>query len=467
MRRISSRGSPLGERSTISIILALAWPAIVEQALQTIVHYIDTAMVGSLGVHATASVGMTASVTWLSNAPLWSMGIGVLACVARSFGAKDEKGLHTLAQQAIFLALVLGALNTMVTEVIAPFLPRWLRAEPGLHRDGYLYYAIICSPYVFRSMAFILASVLRGVGDTRSPMRINLGMNLINVSLNYLFIYPKHEVSLLGFSFSMPGFGWGVTGAAAATAISIVFSGIAMFICVLKNPVLSPRSIPWRVDRKVMGKCVRIGLPVMLQNLCVFSGHVIFSSLVTSMGETILATHTIAITSEQAFYIPGFGMQASASTLCGNCVGERNEAKLDKISRTILLMSMGMMTVTGAVLFAIPDTMMSLFTRDPDVIRGGISVLRMVACSEPFYAAMIIFEGIFHGVGQTRYPFFVSLFTMWVLRVGGSALCISLFGANLQAVWACMICDNVGRAFLLAIRYFRGNWKRSLRLDQA
>ena len=441
-------------------IIALAWPAMIEQLLQTVVQYADSAMVGRLGVQATAAVGLTSTVTWLTNSPLWSMSIGVLAVVARAIGANDRMGARRAAQSGIWLALLTGGVITLITEICAPHLPGWLGADPEIRADGAAYFAIICAPAVFRALSVMMASVLRASGNTRSPMRINLGMNAINVTLNFLLIFPTRTATLAGRPVVIPGAGLGVRGAAIATAVSILFSGTAMLYKVLSSPTLSPRGLGLRADGEVTQRCVRIGLPVALQNLGVFSGHVMFSALVTSLGKTALATHSIALTAEQAFYIPGYGMQAAASTLCGNALGRRDEAELSRVSRTILLMSMSLMTLSGALLFSFPTFMMSIFTKDAAVIAGGGVVLRIVACSEPLYSAMIIFEGVFHGVGQTRYPFVVSLITMWGVRVLGTWICVRALHLGLPAVWLCMIGDNISRATLLGIRYFRGNWKK-------
>ena len=127
----------------------------------------------------------------------------------------------------------------------------------------------------------------------------------------------------------------------------------------------------------------------------------------------------------------------------------------------------GLMVVTGALLFAFPGFIMSIFTADAEVIAGGARILRIVACSEPLYAAMIIFEGVFHGVGQTKYPLVVSLITMWGVRVFGTMVCVQVLGLGLEAVWLCMVGDNVSRALLLGARYFSGRWKRSLDLDKS
>ena len=189
-----------------------------------------------------------------------------------------------------------------------------------------------------------------------------------------------------------------------------------------------------------------------------------FSAQVTALGKAALATHSLALTAEQAFYIPGYGMQAAASTLSGLALGEKDEKKLDCVSRMALAISVLLMTITGSVLFLFPEAMMSIFTADRAVIESGGRILRIVACSEPLYGAMIIFEGVYHGVGQTKYPFAVALATMWIARIGGTLLCLRGFHLGLTAVWLCMVADNVSRAILLGIRYYSGRWKRSLDL---
>lgn len=448
------------DKSLYALIAALAWPTMVEQALGTVVQYVDTAMVGRMGAHASACVGLTASTQWLVNSPLWALATGVLACTARSVGAKDDDMARRTASQAVLLALISGLVIGAVTLAVSPFLPAWLGAEEALRRDGSLYFAIVCAPMLFRAAQVIFSAAIRATGDTRTPMFINLGMNTLNIVLNALFIFETRAVSVSGLSFTMPGLGWGVIGAAVATAVSYVFGGAAMTLVFWRNRYISPRGRRIRLDREAMAPCVRIGIPVVGTRVATTLGHVVFTSLVTSLGTTALASHTIAITAEQAFYIPGYGMQTAASTLAGQSLGEGDEKKLRRVSHTIMLMTMGMMTVTGAILFAIPGRMMGLFTPDAAVIAGGIPVLRIVALSEPIYGMSIILEGTFSGVGDTKAPFVISLACMWGIRILFTWICVKALGFGLVPVWLCMVADNVMRGVLLGVRYARGRWLR-------
>lgn len=104
---------------------------------------------------------------------------------------------------------------------------------------------------------------------------------------------------------------------------------------------------------------------------------------------------------------------------------------------------------------------MQIFTRDPQVIELGAKVLRLVAVSEPFFAVVIIMEGIFNGVGDTKVPFFFSLFTIWGIRIPSTAILVLVFHQSLSAVWLCMIADNMVRFICVIVRYKRGRWRQN------
>ena len=166
-------------RITLGAIFALAWPAILEQTLQTIVMYCDTAMVGSLGAQASAAVGLTTPVSWLVCSPLWALGTGFLACIARSIGAKDEKTARVAAMQSIYAVAAAGVIMTVITQAVSPFLPGWLQADPEIHADASAYFAITTLPMIFRASSVIFASTLRASGDTKTP-RLNVIASLFS-----------------------------------------------------------------------------------------------------------------------------------------------------------------------------------------------------------------------------------------------------------------------------------------------
>ena len=448
----------------LGAIFTLAWPAMLEQALQTIVQYADSAMVGQLGAQATAAVGLTAPVNWLVNSPMFAMGIGFLACISRAIGAKDEKTARTAASQSIFAVLILGTVIGVLTVCLSSLIPGWLNADGDIRVIAGQYFAIVSLPMIFRASTIIFSAALRAAGDTRTPMLVSAAMNVINIVLNFFLIFPTRTVALLGMQVMIPGAGMGVIGAAIATAISYVVSGVLMFLALWRSPQLSPRGTKIRWDSHVMGQCARVGVPVVFTRIGVSLGHVVFLSQVTVLGTVPLAAHSLALTAEEAIYLPGYGMQAAASTLAGNAVGARDEQKLMRVSNLILASAVLLMTLTGLFLFLFPAAMLSLFTPDTAVIEAGAIVLKIIAVTEPVFAAGIIWEGIFNGVGDTRAPFLISMATTWGVRILLTTICVHVLHLGLTAVWLCMALDNVARAALLGIRFYRGRWKRKLNL---
>lgn len=439
-------------------IVTLAWPTLLEQMLQTLVQYIDAAMVGRIGADATATVGMSTSVTWLVNGPLFAMGIGFMAFISRCMGAKSYKDVKRASVQSVLVTMVAGVVVGVLTLLISPVLPVWMGVEEKIRHDASLYFAIICLPMLFRSAIIIFGAVLRAVGDTKTPMLVNVCMNIVNIILNYIFIYDTRMIQIAGKNVKMFGFGYGAVGAGIGTAVSFVVGGILMTIALYKNFYVSPKGCKIRPERTILAPCIRVGLPVAMERMATCLGHVVFASLVTGLGTVAFAAHSIALTVEQAFYIPGYGMQTASATLAGNAIGANDQKRLQALTRMLITMILVVMTASGALLFLFAPQLLSIFTKEHEVIALGTVVLRMVAVSEPMFGVLVILEGIFNGVGDTVKPFYYALFSMWGVRVSLTFLCVHVFHLGLYAVWGCMIANNVCLGSLFIIRYFRGEW---------
>lgn len=446
-------------KQTLKLIAALAWPTIIEQILTTAVSYVDTAMVGSLGKQASATVGATMTVNWLLNGLVMALGIGFLAFIARSIGAGKNELAHRAAAQAVDAALLSGAVLTAIVLPLAKYIPGWMQTDPGIREDAARYFFILYVPMIFRAAAMMFGTVLRAAGDTHTPMKVNTGMNLINVALNFLLIYKTRAVTLLGCRLLIPGAGMGVEGAAIASAIAFVCGGVWMTVKLYQSPAVSPRGCGYAPDAMILKPCLKIAFPAFLQRMATSGGYVAFSSMINGLGATATAAHSIANTAESAFYIPGWGMQTAASTLIGNAYGEGNNKKLTELARMLLILEFIVMVISGAVLFFGAKGLMCLFTPDEDVIKVGSRVLRMVALSEPIYGIAIIIEGIFNGLGDTLETFFFNVIGMWGIRILGTYVFVKRLGMQLPAAWACMIAHNVALGCMLSVKYLRGRWR--------
>ena len=431
-------------REIFRTMIALSIPTILEEVLRTLLQYVDTAMVGRLGEQATAAVSVTTTVTWLVNSISFAASVAVLAMISKAVGSGDERLMKKISQQALLLTTVFGVVTGGLSILLAPYIPVWMGAEEAVRRPASIYFTIVSLPMLFRSAAIILGAAIRGTKDTRTPMFISFGGNLLNMVLNYLLIYTA---------------GLGVTGAAIASAISYTLSGILIFAAYRRKKLLYWKWSDFRIEKGLLGECADIGVPVLLTNLTSCLGYVVFAGLVSGMGTTIFAAHSIAVTAETIFYIPGYGLRTATSALVGISLGENNREKLGTVSRLSIFLTVGMMFASGVVLYFVSYPLMCLFTPVQEVASLGASMLRLVAFSEPFFGLMVVLEGIFYGMGRTRYAFFVEAGSMWGIRILFTFLCVKVWQLDLRAVWYCMIADNVCKALLLAVpakRYVGG-----------
>lgn len=424
-------------------IFALAWPTMLEQLMQTAVQYIDVAMVGSLGTQATAAVGATSTVNWLVNSTISAVGIGFLAYISQACGAGAYEKAKKASAQSVLAVLVLGICFTALTLGLSGMVPAWMQVDPEIQDLSALYFFILYSPMLFRTATIIFGTVLRSAGDTKTPMWVGLFVNLVNIVLNFLLIYPSRETVVLGLRIFLPGAGWGVVGAGIASAVSFAVGGIIITVKLLRHKTVSPIGYSIKPDKSVLLPCMKVALPNCLQRFGTSLGYVVFAAMINALGDVATAAHTIANTVESAFYIPGFGMQTAAATLAGNAWGANDIRRVKDLTKMILPVEILLMILSGGLLFLFAPGMMSLFSREAQVILLGATVLRMVALSEPFYGVSIIVEGMMQGMGNTVIPFVCNIVGMWLVRIVGTFFCTHFFGLGLVAAWGCMIGHNL------------------------
>lgn len=431
----------LEKRKNLKALVTLSLPIILEEILSVLLQYVDTAMVGRLGEEATAAVNLTATVNWLIGSSLAAIGVAAVAMISKAFGAKEQDKVSRVSSQILVYSLLAGVFVSVLAVSLSPFVPTWMQADASIRPQAGMYFRIASCAIVFRSLWIVMASTLRAIKDTRTPMIISVGANVLNVILNYIFIYVL----------SM-----GVRGAAYATFISYTAAGIAMLIAVLRNPVLGCRIKGFRFDRELNREAIKIGGPAFATSFASCMGHVVFASLVSSMGTTIFAAHSIALAAEEMFYVPGYGLRGATSTLIGISVGEDDKDKFRVVERQSIVLTIIMMTITGALLFVLARPLMAFFTPSVPVIELGSQVLRLIAVSEPIFGLMIVSEGIYYGLGRTRYTFVVSAIESWCIRILSTVILLRFTEARLFHVWICMFADNTFRALALALPLFCG-----------
>ena len=439
MKKIDS-----GYKSVFLAVVTVALPSMLEQIMSVLMQYVDTAMVGHLGADATAAVSTSTTITWLVGSVPYAFGVASMTLIAQAIGSGEEKRIKKIAKESLVFAIGVGVVVELICLAFAPFVATWMGAEEAIRPAATRYFIWISVPYIFKSIEYVLSSAIRATKDTKTPMIISLLINAVNLILDYIFIYILD---------------WGVDGAAIATCVSATLGGVLTLGAFFKNPTLRFKGKFLERDREIVGHIWKLSLPVLLINVVSTAGYVVFAGLVSHMGTIIFAAHSIAVGAEELFYIGGYGFKSAANTMVGIAYGEQNYEKYKAVRISSVLCTMIAMTLSGILLYFTATPLMGFFTTDPAVVELGAKVLKMVAFTEPFFGLYIISEGIYYGLGKTRYPFVVEFCGMWLIRILSTFIGIHFFGIGLVGVWCCMIADNVLKAIFLTVP-LKGLWNK-------
>ena len=448
-------------RKPISTIFMLAWPVFLEQILVSMVNYVDTAMVGSLGAYATASVSISNSPNMLVNGLIMSLGVGFTAMISRAIGAEDLERAKNLMRQALTMVIMLGVPLMTVLICLAGKIPQWMGAEADVLPHAMLYNRIFACSLIFRCMSMLITSMMRGYGDTKTPMFVNMGVNVVNVLGNFLMIYPTRQLTVFGVTFTMIGCGWGVAGAAAASSLSSTCGALTM-LCVLflrKGPLQLDFKGRFLPDMALLKNVLRISLPAAFERVAMSLGGIINNSTIASLGTVAFAANSLYLTAESMCFMPGFAFATAATTLVGQSLGAKRPDLAEKYVKTIAVLGSCVMAVLGSGLFLFAKPILSMFTPDPAVIALGTICLQYDAFIQVPQMLAQIFSGALRGAGDTKWTFIIIASSQWTLRILGTVICIRVLGFGLQAACLAMCADQCMRCCLFFLRYRTGKWK--------
>ena len=447
-----------------TVIMSIVWPCLIEEFMMILVGFVDTAMVGSIGVNATASTALGSPVMMLTNGFMMGLSMGFSVLVGRCIGEnRKERGLQIM-RQTVYLVLVFGlALNLLYAFFFAPELPRLMRAKPEIWESSSSYLFHIGWSRIFIIGSFTANAIHRAQGDTHTAMIANVCANICNCILNFLFIYPTRTLSVLGMSFTMIGWGKGVTGAAIATSIANLVAFVISFAKLFdkhKDIPLSFEGFP-KFEPEVFKTVFTIGIPVALERAIISCGQLVITSMLANIGTATLAAHNLAGHAESVCFISVMGFGTAATTLVAQWLGAGDHERAEELATKCIKYSCIVMGTVAFILYFICPYVIDVFTDDEEVIRMGSEALRIQCFAEIFSAVTMCISGILRGAGDVRYSTMSSIIGMWGLRVPLAFVLIHFYNFGLTGVWIPMALDWVLRCALMTHRYRGGKWKQA------
>ena len=444
-------------------ILKLAWPAILEQFLICMASLADTAMVGSIGASATAAVAVNISSIWLINGFITSLSVGFSYLIAHAVGSGDGDRSRWITAQGLVCAAVLGLLLALGVELICHPLPIWLGAAPEVIPQAQRYMQIIGYGLTAQTLSVVLSAIFRSAGNTRIPLAANLTSNAANIVGNFFLIYPVRSLTIGSHTISIWGAGLGVAGAACSTMLSqmLLLVILLVFLTTAKTPIrLNPFHTDYHVERQVLGQLWHISIPVLLERLTLTSGQVALTAMISGLGTISLAAHYLTNQTEGLLYLPAYGFAYTATALVGQALGAGRRDLADRFAFRICWIGSAVIIAACVPVAIFSRPIISLFSREPEVIALGSKTLFIAAATEIFFSFTVIAGGISRGSGDVRFSLLVSIIGMWGLRIGLVWLAIHPLALGVTGVWLAIAADCFIRMLLCIWRIKSRKWRK-------
>ncbi len=432
-------------------IFELAFPALIESTLMTLVSMADMIMVGRLGPWAITSVGLSNQPMFVAMSVFMSLNVGATALVARAIGARKPDEAAKVARQALVIASIAGVALSLLGVVFSGNVLKWMGAEPDVVGPGSAYLRIVALGLLFQGGAISLSASLRGAGDTRTPMSVNMVANLVNVVFNYL---------LIGGNFGFPRLE--VSGAAVATSLSRLVACALIFRKVFGHKAAIKMSLhdSFKLDSVTVGRIFKIGLPAAGEQVVMRGGQMLFARIVSSFGTIVYAAHQVALNIESMVFIPGMSFQTASTTLVGQSLGAKKPKQAMRVGWEATGIGVSISLALSFILFFLGRYVSLLYTSDETVIQFADKALKIIAFALPFMIGNFILGGGLRGAGDTKWTLYITMIGIWGVRIVVAYTLAVKMGMGLIGAWIGMALDMCTRSILVALRFRTGHWSK-------
>lgn len=437
-------------------VIKIAWPVLTELLLGTLFGMVDMMMLGRIQIAAVAAASISA--VGITNQPLFiglslvqALNIGGTAMIARYIGSKRLDKVENTVKHVILLTQVAFVLPLSIIGIVfAPGIMSLMGAQADTIAVGTNYFRIIMIGFIFQSFNFSISAVLRGAGDTKTPMQVNLKANFINVIGNAILIY-----GLIGFP------ALGVTGAAISTAVSNLIATVLLCRRLFSGKYIIKLNLKrrFKFDKDIIYNLIKIGIPASLEQMAMRVGILIFVKVVAGLGTTTFAAHQICLSILGLSFTPGQAFGISAASLIGRSLGEGKPDKADEYGKEARRIGSIISSVMAVVLFVFGPQLVGLYTTDIEIIRMSSNALKIIAIVQPFQSSQLILAGALRGAGDTIWPLVSTFIGVIGIRIIMAHILVNEFGMGLSGAWIAVFVDQFIRWILIYSRYKTGKWK--------
>jgi putative MATE family efflux protein len=428
------------QRELRRAVLRLALPIVGSDLLQRGVNVVDALLVGRLGAAELAAVGLSQLLLMFTMALVYGLGVGSTVMVAFHTGATDEKRRAWAVRTSLVIGVVasvsLGGAGILLTRTAATFMGAEGRlldlTLQYLHITWYLFGA-----YVFLHLA---SAVFQGLGDTRTPLRAMVGVNILHVLVAVPLVF-----GLVGFP------RLGVAGAALASGLSEGLGAAWLLWQVWRRGFFGQGRGIW--NRQEFWRILRVGLPAVGERLITHGMQLVFARIVIGFGVAAYAAHQVGINIESLSFLPGLGFAKSATALVGQRLGARDPSGARRCAHQANLLAAGIMTAFGASFVLFPRTWVVLFTSDPGVLAYSVPLLTAMGLLQMPLSIAMVTSGALRGAGETHVVLVAAIVGGWFVRLPFAYVGGVVANLGMTMVWMTMILDWIVRCTIVSWRF--------------
>lgn len=435
----------------VKSIFLLSLPAIFEMALHTLLGVADTIMISRMiDSSALSASGYSNQIVFLLIFIFSSFNTGAIAMTSRAYGEKNYLKAKLITNQNLILNSIIGIIITLLSLMTYKQIFAIYDITPKVQQYAYDYFNIIAWGIPFMFISFSLSASLRGVGDTKTPMKITAFVNLINVILNYVLIKGVWIFPELGMK-----------GAALATSFSRFLAAIILvYILIDKNEYLNLKFEYFKLTKTISKKLWQLSYPGAIEQFFMQGSFLLSGIIVSHLSTLEEASFRILITIESLSFMPAVGISIATATLVGKALGERNVQK----SLHTGYIATGMATIWGifmGILFlAIPKAFLSPFTADQMLIQISIVTIMIAGINQPFLNSMIVLTGTLRGAGDTKFVMNIVTLRLWLIFMPLTYLFVIPLGQGVKGFWFAEIISFIIFLPIILTRLKNTKWSK-------
>lgn len=403
MKRQSNAVS-MTEGSISKSIISFAIPVFMGNLFQQLYNTVDSLIVGNfIGEDALAAVSSSGSLIFLMVGFFNGVATGAGVLISKYYGAKDDRSVEATVHTDIAFGLIMGVVLTVLGVLFTPQILRWMGTPPDVLPNSIIYFRV----YYLGSIGLVMyntnVGILQAVGDSRHPLYYLIFSSILNVVLDLLFIAVFH---------------WGVGSAALATIISQFASAILSFIRLTRaNGVYKVTVKNIRIDRRMLGRIIKLGLPSGIQNSIISIANIVVQSNINTFDVNAMAGCGSYSKLEGFAFLPITSLAISMTTFVGQNLGARNFERAKKGARFGIITSMLFAELIGVIIFVFSPWLIALFNSNPDIVRFGVRQARVETLFYCFLAFSHCIAGIMRGAGRAIVPMLTMMACWCIVRV--------------------------------------------------